>query len=113
MRDKTDPSTPQMHPLMYEELQNKIKKWPDKTTTSPLGCHLSIYKSLQHHILTQEEKDHLSPTQAAEPLKEGHNVLFLIFDIMLLALLHMYMLNRWKTIWTLFIKKEIGNPDLN
>jgi len=32
---------------------------------------------------------------------------------MLLALLHMYMLNRWKTIWTLFIKKEIGNPDLN
>jgi len=32
---------------------------------------------------------------------------------MSLTLLHTYTLNRWKTIWTLFIEKEIGNPDLN
>jgi len=63
--------------------------------------------------LSKEEKEELSPTQLAEPLQEGRDVLFLIFDIMLLALLHTYTLNRWKTVWTLFIKKEIGNPDIN
>jgi len=113
MQDKTDPSSPRMHPLIYKELQNGIKKWPEKTTTSPSGCHLGIYKSLQCHVLSQEEKDNLSPTQAAEPLKEGCDVLFLIFDIMSLALLHTYMLNQWKTVWTISIEKELGNPDLN
>jgi len=32
---------------------------------------------------------------------------------MSLVLLHTYMLNCWKTVWTLFIEKELGNPDLN
>jgi len=32
---------------------------------------------------------------------------------MSLALLHTYTLDRWKTVWTLFIEKELGNPDLN
>jgi len=113
MKDKTNPSHPRMHPLLYDELQNGIKNWPEKTTTSPSGRHLGIYKSLQCHVLSQEEKDNLPPTQAAEPLKEGRNVLFLIFDIMSLALLHTYMLDCWKTVWTVFIKKELGNPDLN
>ncbi len=32
---------------------------------------------------------------------------------MLLALQHTYTLNRWKTVWTMFIEKDLGNPDLN
>ncbi len=92
MHDKMNPAAPQMHPLIYEELQNGIKKWPEQTTTLPSGHHLRIYKSLQCQVLTQEEKDALLPTQSATPLKEGHDVLFLIFDIMSLALLHTYTL---------------------
>jgi len=113
MKDKTNPSCPRTHPLIYSELQNGLKKWPEKTTTSLSGRHLGIYKSLQRHTLSQEEKDNLPPTQAAAPLKEGRDVLFLIFDIMSLALLHTYTLDRWKTVWTVFIEKELGNPDLN
>jgi len=113
MTDKTDPTVPRHHPLLYEELQNGIKKWPEKTTTSPSGRHLGIYKSLQRHVLTQEEKDALSPTQSAALIQQGHDVLFLIFDIMTIALLHTYTLERWKTVWTLFIEKELGNPDIN
>ncbi len=113
MHDKANPLAPRTHPLIYEELQNGIKKWPEKTTTSPSGRHLGIYKSLQRHVLTQEEKDTLPPTQAAAPLKEGRDVLFLVFDIMSLALVHTYTLERWKTVWTLFIEKELGNPDIN
>jgi len=31
---------------------------------------------------------------------------------MTLALRHTYMLDRWKQVWTMFIKKELGNPNL-
>jgi len=33
---------------------NGIKKWPEKTTMSPSGRHLGIYKTLQQHL---KEKD--------------------------------------------------------
>jgi len=113
MCDKMKLNIDKEHPLIYEELQNGIKKWPEKTTTSPSGRHLGIYKSLQWHVLTKEALEALSPTQSAAPLKQGRDVLFLIFDIMSLALLHTYTLNRWKMMWTLFIEKELGNLDLN
>jgi len=35
------------HPLVYKELQNGIKQWPENTTMFPSGRHLGIYKSLQ------------------------------------------------------------------
>jgi len=47
------------------------------------------------------------------PLQQGRDILFLIFDIMSLALKHTYTLDRWKTVWTMFIEKDVGNPDLN
>jgi len=31
---------------------------------------------------------------------------------MTLALRHTYMLERWQKVWTIFIEKELGNPDL-
>jgi len=31
---------------------------------------------------------------------------------MTLALRHTYTLERWRTVWTMFIEKELGNPDL-
>jgi len=46
LKDKTN-NQDRSHPLVYDELQNGIKKWPEKTATSPSGRHLGIYKSLQ------------------------------------------------------------------
>jgi len=110
LKDKSDDETRQ-HPLVYEELQNGIKKWPEKTTTSPSGRHLGIYKSLQRHVVKKD--DTRNPTNTPqEPITQGRDVLYLVFDIMSLALRHTYTLNRWKTVWTIFIEKEIGNPDL-
>jgi len=40
-----------------------------KTTTLPLGCHLSIYKSLQQHVLTKEETEALPQLQTADLIK--------------------------------------------
>jgi len=50
MRDKTTSAAVHQHPLDYEMLMSGIKKWPEKTTTSPSGHHLGIYKTLQQHI---------------------------------------------------------------
>jgi len=101
------------HPLIYEELQNGIKKWPENTTTSPSGCHLGIYKSLQRHVLRKDDANQNQMNTPPDPITQGRDVLFLIFDIMSLALKHTYMLNCWKTVWTMFIEKDPGNPDLN
>ena len=90
------------HPLLYEELQEGIKKWPERTTTSPSGRHLGIYKSLQRHVIA---KDNKNPIPTTDAIVEGRDVLYLVFDIMTMALKHTYTLERWKKVWTIFIEK--------
>jgi len=34
------------NPLTFEGLMAGFKKWPEKTSTSPSGCHFGIYKSM-------------------------------------------------------------------
>jgi len=101
--------------LDYTKMIDGIRKWPERTTTSPSGRHLGIYKSLSKHI--DEKKDNPSQTSTDDNtqsgVRDGHAVLFLIFDIMQLALNHAYPLHRWRRVWTLFIEKDLGNPDLN
>ncbi len=101
------------HPLDYGLLMEGIKKWPERTTTSPSGRHLGIYKSLRRHV--KEKKKETDVPDAAIPgkIEQGRDVLYLIFDIMSLALQHTYTLERWKTVWTMFLEKDLGNPDIN
>jgi len=104
------------HSLDYDLLMNGIKKWPEKTTTSPSGRHLGIYKTLQKHTVKKKRNATADETQTPEnnaELKQGRDVLFLIFDIMTIALKHTYLLQRWRNVWTMFIEKEAGNPDIN
>jgi len=103
------------HPLDYEMLMNGIKKWPERTSTSPSGRHLGIYKTLQKNV---EKKKKNTPEESETDdttglLRQGRDILFLIFDIMTLALKHTYPLQRWRNVWTMFIEKEMGNPDIN
>jgi len=92
-----------------------IKKWPECTKTSPLGCHLGIYKTLQKHVLSKP----ITPVEPTTTLastgqiQQGCNILYLIFDIKSLALEHMYPLICWHKVWTVLIEKEIGNLNLN
>ena len=46
-------------------------------------------------------------------LKQGRDILYMIFDLMLIMLLHTYLLQHWCKVWTMFIEKELGNPDIN
>jgi len=40
------PTVTMTKPLEFEALMAGFKKWPERTTTSPSGRHLGIYKSL-------------------------------------------------------------------
>jgi len=113
MQDKTTLAAVRQHPLDYTILMNRIKKWPERTMTSPSGRHLGIYKTLQRHI--KEKKKNETATDAANndlPIQQGWDILYLIFDILTLTLRHSYTLEQWKTVWTMFIEKDPGNPDL-
>jgi len=73
---------------------------------------LGIYKTLAKHVITKD-KD-APPKPASEGgITQGQDVLFLIFDLMSIALIHTYLLKRWRQVWTIFIEKENGNPDIN
>jgi len=78
--------------LDYDSLLCGIQKWPERTTTSPSGRHLGIYKSLGKHVVQKKKTNSTNPepTQNNEAVKQGRDVLFLIFDIMTLAVKHAY-----------------------
>jgi len=88
-------STP--HILNYKLLTKGIKKWPERTTTSPSGRHLGIYKTLLKHVVKKKKANEteLDPETDDDNqglLKQGRDILYLVFDIMTIALKHMYLL---------------------
>jgi len=46
-------------------------------------------------------------------IQQGCDIIYLIFDIMSTALKHTYPLQQWKTVWTTFIEKKLGNPEID
>jgi len=73
-----------------------IQKWPVNATTSPLGCHLGIYKALGKHVVTEKKNSHTKSTEeppSGPVIKQGHDILYAIFDFMLLAICHEYPYN--------------------
>jgi len=83
----------------------------------PLGRHLSIYKTLQKHMLKKtkannNDQDTMDDEEQLSVLKQGRGILFLIFDIMSIAIKHTYPLQQWHTVWTMFIEKEMVNPNI-
>jgi len=91
LQQKTLPGSDNTHLLDYEGLLEGMNKWPECTTTSPSGRHLGIYKSLRKHVREKPKKSNKTPDPTPpERIQQGRNILYLIFDIMSIALKHAY-----------------------
>jgi len=114
LKQKVQPGNDITHNLDYDGLMNGIKKWPERTMTSPSGQHFGIYKTLRKHVLEKPKKKCGEPEPPPpERIHQGHDIMFLIFDIMSITLHHAYPLKRWQTVSMIFIEKELGNPDID
>jgi len=95
-----------------------FRKWPERTSTSLSGRHLGIYKLLskdtQRSQQCKKKVPHQPPTpsQPKPPEYDGKNVLKLIHQLLSMAVQHCHTYNQWRTIWNLFLEKEIGVPKI-
>jgi len=79
---------------------HSIRKWPERTTTSPSGRHLGIYKSLL------KDKPPTDPPANLPPRTYGEDVMRYIYRLMQLALKHTYVFERWRTVWNMYLEKS-------
>jgi len=93
-------------PLTFNELMEGFKKWPEQTATSPSGRHLGTYKSMLKDL--PEKEDH----KQNPPKYRGIHVMHSIFALLQLAVKHTHTFHRWKTIWNMYLEKDIGYPKL-
>jgi len=122
----TPPHAPQFQEMPYDGLMQGIQKWKERTTTSPSGRHLGIYKSLlkdEHKSKTKKNKptpkktipEQLTrtPTDKQPPECNGADVMQIVHKLLVMAVRYCHTFERWTTIWNLFIEKDLGNPQLD
>jgi len=112
LKSKTAPNEQMTLPLDPEALIQGLKRWPERTTTSPSGRHLGIYKALAKHFPPPKDETKDQPLDT-HPIKSGNDVLKLLVWMMTLAVTHTHTYDCWKTIWTILLEKDIGNPQID
>jgi len=114
LKTKVPPTENPTLPLDPEALIQGFKVWPERTSTSPSGRHLGIYKSLAKHFPPTKDKgtDDI-PVTPPDPIQSGNDILKLIIMMMELAVTHTHTFERWKTIWTLLLEKDPGDPKID
>jgi len=136
------PTMQPMHQDMpYDGLMQGFHKWKEQTTTSPSGRHLGVYKALlkdghqEKHAQKKAPKmnltlpktppgsgqSHDNPSNILttatrnedQPEQTSSDVMQLIHKLLVMAVRHCHTFDRWNTIWNFFIKKDLGNPQID
>ena len=84
--------------IMTEEMKMGFKRWDKKTSTSPSGMHLGMYKYLTENSEQEQEKTYLLET---------------ITGIVNIALKRGITLKRWCRVNNVLIEKDSNNPTLH
>jgi len=113
LKTKVLPNEKTRLPLDPDAVTQGFKLWPERTSTSPSGRHLGIYKALSKHFPPPKDKSNKHQTPISDPLQSGNDVLKLIIMMMDLAVTHTHTYDRWKTIWTLLLEKDPGDPKID
>jgi hypothetical protein len=89
--------------LSYEEFVRGMKKWNERTTTSPSGRHLGHYKILTRLQIMDKEKN----------INISNTILHLYYLVCMTAANIGGSLNRWRKISTCMIEKVPGSPRID
>jgi hypothetical protein len=94
---------PLTHTFPTTDIIQGFHKWKEKTTTSPSGLHLGIYKSIIKSMTSQDKE--LSNTAV--------NTMEIISRLIQLAIRECHTFQRWQTIHNFTIEKIQGYPILS
>jgi len=87
---------PKQQKLNFEKLTKGFKKWPEKTSTSPSGRHLGVYKSLLKDVHRKKDKDSNETSQSSsapdDPKRRGVDIMTMVYQILQLAVQHTHTL---------------------
>jgi len=77
-----------------------------------------VYKSLLKDVHRKKKKDNntansQSLTQSDDNMKQGVDVMTMIYQVLQLTVQHTHTLQRWCIIWNLFLEKDPGQPKIN
>jgi len=96
--------TPGLHfqDMPFDEMMQGFCKWPKHTSTSPLGCHIGIYKLLLKDVYKskktpkkqQDNETPSSPTTAYD----GSNIMQMIHILLQLSILHGHTFDWWQVV---------------
>jgi hypothetical protein len=92
-----------------------FNKWRERTTTSPSGKHLGIYRTLtravkHYYEIPTTDQNKPEPNQSKKHRETAELALTIQNHLINLAIKHTYSYLRWKTINNFFIEKIPGNP---
>jgi hypothetical protein len=94
---------PLSHIFSTEDIVQGFHKWKEKTTTSPSGLHLGIYKSIIKGLKSTTE----------DIAKTAAELIAIISKLIQLAIRECHTFQRWQTIHNFTIEKIPGHPLLS
>jgi exonuclease III len=94
--------------ITFDDMKQKYRCWPERTSTSPSGRHLSHYHALSKpdgNIVADGDIDDID--LARQSIWSMHH------SILKYATRHGYCFNRWHTVVNAMIEKEPGDPRIH
>jgi exonuclease III len=94
--------------ITAEDFVGKIKRWPEKTSTSPSGFHLGhLHVLWRHHGLDAKDPKKAEVEAGQQFLIDAHVILLNY------AMKFGYSFDRWQDVVNVMLMKEPGNPKIH
>jgi hypothetical protein len=94
--------------IIFDDMKQRYRCWPERMSTSPSGRHLSHYHALLKPDGLYPDDDAFEELDSAcQAVWSAHHSILQYF------LCHGYCFNRWHQVVNAMIEKEPGNPHIH
>jgi exonuclease III len=94
--------------ITFDEMKQRYRCWPERTSTSPSGRHLSHYHALvKPDGLTADDEEFDEIDSARRAVWSAHH------SLLQYSIRHGYCYNRWTQVVNAMIEKEPGDPRIH